>query len=279
MKKYITVVLSLFSSVAIASDITVINIGSATSPTAMYANAYAKNLSMSNTFVPAKSCRDAMAIAEKENSVLLVPNDIYLQAKRLGQECSPRLDPKNVIVMSDAYFEVCRKPKSTITLRSPNVTVGRASVHPIKEWEADFNKRNNTSVKGVGFSGSKTVLAAVLNGDVDWGIIAREIAEPALKDGRLECPYNTEAASPKSLHREFSMINDEYVLKYMLISTATDPKVLESLKLAAKNPKFLEYLKESKHTNVSTTPTASDIDSYLKSVEQLNLLLDTYNQR
>jgi hypothetical protein len=274
MKRIVIFSLALFSSAVFANNVKIINIGAATSPTAMYANAYSKNLEIPNTFIPAKSCKDAMAIAEKESSVLLIPNDIYLQARRLGQECSPKLNPKNIIAMSDAYFEVCRKAGSTKTLKTPGVTVGRASVHPIKEWETDFNKRNNTTVKGVGFSGSKTVLSAVLNGDADWGVIAREIAEPALKDGRIECPYNTEAASPRSLHRYFNMINDEYVLKYMLITTTTDPKILESLKAAANHPKFLEYLKESKHTNIFTNPTSVEIESYLKSVEQLNLLLD-----
>jgi hypothetical protein len=278
MKKTFLITLSLLSFSAFADDVKIINIGAVTSPTAMYANAYAKNLQISNTFVPAKSCRDAMAIAEKEPSVLLVPNDIYLQAQRLGQECSPKLTPSKILITSDAYFDICKKPGSDKTFNSPNVTVGRASVHPIKEWEYDFNKRNSTSVKGVAFSGSKTVLAAVLNGDADWGFIAREIAEPAIKEGRIECPYNTEASSPKSLHKKYSMINEEYVLKYILITNVTDESLLKSLKAAAANPAFLDYLKASKHTNISTNPTQTQVDSYLKSVDQLNVLLDSYNK-
>lgn len=263
---------------ALAADIKIINIGAATSPTAMYASAYAKNLDIPNTFVPAKSCRDAMALAEKEPSVLLVPNDIYLQSKRLGQECSPKLDPTKILITSDAYFEVCKKSGSTKTLRSENVTVGRASVHPIKEWEYDFNKRNGTSVKGVAFSGSKSVLAAVLNGDADWGVIAREIADPAIKEGRIECPYNTESASDKSLHKQFNMINSEYVLKYILITNISDEKTLASLRKAAENPRFLSYLESSKHSNITVKPTQKQVNSYLESVNQLELLLDNYNK-
>lgn len=279
MKKTLLTTLSLLSFSAFADSVKIINIGAATSPTAMYANAYAKNLQISNTFVPAKSCRDAMSIAEKEKSVLLIPNDIYLQAQRLGQECSPKLDPTKILITSDAYFEICRKPESNKTFNSPDVTVGRASVHPIKEWEYDFNKRNNTDVKGIAFSGSGTVLTAVLNGDVDWGFIAREIAEPAVKEGRIECPYNTEASSPKSLHKKYSMINNEYVLKYILITNVTDKSLFNSLKSAAANPAFLNYLKASKHTNISTDPTQIHVDSYLKSIDQLNVLLTEFDQR
>ena len=269
----------LFSSFAQAADVKVINIGAATSPTALFANAYSKNLSISNTFVPAKSCKDAMAIAEKEDSVMIVPNDIYLQSQRLGQECSPKLEPNNILLMSDAYFEICRKSGNKTTFRDKDVTVGRASVHPIKEWTADFNKRNNTSVKGIAFSGSRNVLTGVLNGDVSWGVIAREIAEPAVKEGKIECPYNTEAASSRSLHRFFGMINEEYVLKYLLITNTKNPAVLEDLRRAAKDTRFLEYLTESKHSNIVTEVSKKHIDLYLKSLADLNLLLDSFNNK
>lgn len=273
MKKFM-LVLALFAASAQAADVQIVNIGSATSPTALYAQAYSKNLAMNNRFVPAKSCGDAMTI--KGDAVFLVANDIYLQARRLGQECSPPLSAKNVLAMSDGYFEVCRKRGSTKTLRDPGVVVGRASVHPIREWTADFNQRNRTTVKGVGFSGSKSVLTAVLNGDADWGVIAREIAQPAVKEGTIECPYNTESASPRSLHREFSMIADEYVLKYMLVARTTDAKVLAELRRTAQDPRFREYLETSLHSNIVTQPTQNHINQFLKSVTDLNRLLDSY---
>lgn len=274
MKQILSTLLLTLSMPALAVDVKIINIGAATSPTAMYANAYAKNLDIPNTFVPAKSCRDAIAIAKKESSVLLITNDVYLQANRLRQNCSFNFEPKNILIMSDAYFEVCKKPDIITSLNAKNVKVGRASVHPIKEWEYDFNQRNQTSVKGVAFSGSKTVLTAVLNGDVEWGIIAREIADPAIKEGRIVCPYNTEASSPKSLHRYFDMINDEYVLKYMLIAFTSDEKLLKELKKAAIDKNFLQYLEVSHHSNINTQLTKNDIDLYLDSIKQLRLLFD-----
>lgn len=281
MKKIITgLICAMISVAAVASDVQVVNIGAATSPTALYTQAYSKNLAIGNRFVPAKSCRDAMDIANSaEHSVFLVANDIYLQSQRLKQECSPSLKPEHIIAMSDAYFEVCRKSGSTKTLRTPGVVVGRASVHPIKEWTADFNSRNRTSVKGVGFSGSKSVLAAVINGDADWGVIATEIAEPAVKEGSIECVYSTNSASAKSLHREFSMINNEYVLKYMLVANTRDPKILAQLKKSAQDPRFLEYLAHSRHTNVTTQPGKKDVDKFLESVADLNRLLDSYREQ
>ena len=275
MKKLL-LALSFFATVAQAADVQIVNIGAATSPTALYAQAYSKNLTIGNQFVPAKSCRDAMAIAG--DSVFLVANDIYLQARRLGQECSPPMRAENILAMSDGYFEVCRKKGSAKTLRDPGVIVGRASVHPIREWASDFNKRNKTTVKGVGFSGSKSVLAAVLNGDADWGVIAREIAVPAVKEGIIECPYNTEAASARSLHREFSMINDEYVLKYMLVANTKDPKILAALKKTAQDPRFRQYLEASMHSNITLQPTQKNVDQFLSSVSDLNRLLDSYRE-
>jgi hypothetical protein len=186
--------------------------------------------------------------------------------------------PATVLAMSDGYFEVCRKKGSAKTLRDPGVVVGRASVHPIREWTADFNQRNRTTVKGMGFSGSKSVLTAVLNGDADWGVIAREIAVPAVKEGTIECPYNTEAASARSLHREFSMIMDEYVLKYMLVANVKDPKTLAELRKTAQDPRFREYLDASMHSNITLQPTQEHINQFQKSVSDLNRLLDSYPQ-
>lgn len=265
---------------AVAGNLKIINIGAATSPTAVYVNSYAKNLNLTYEFLPTKSCKDAVQISLKSDSVVVLVNDVFLQAAKLGQACfnDVRLKPENVIFTSSAYFEVCKKTGSEKTLKTPGVIVGRASVHPIKEWEYDFNKQNNTSVKGVGFSGSKTVLAAVLNGDADWGVIAREIATPAIKDGRIECPYNTEANGDRSLSKHFDMIHSEYVLSYMLIANTKDPALLKTLKKAASDPKFLAYVKTSEHININTNPGKSEVDAFFKTVDDLSELLKHYKE-
>ena len=267
--------LLLVSTVATA-ETTVVNIGAATSPTALYAQAFAKNLPNSK-FITVKNCAEATEVARNNsNAVFVLVNDIFVQSQRLNQECNLPITTTSIVAMSDAYFEICRKSGNAKSLLVPNIIVGRASVHPIKEWQADFNKRNQASVKAVGYSGSKAVLAAVLNGEVDWGYIATEIAEPAIAQGTIECPYNSNASSPRSLHRSYDMQMNEYVLKYALVTTSKDASIVKELRAAARNEQFLNYLTVSRHANLVITPTDYNIDSFYQSVKSLNLLLDTY---
>lgn len=274
--KLFVLLAAMFVGVAQA-DVTVVNIGATTSPTALYAQAYSKNLTVPNKFISVKNCQEAVDVVKNEsNVVVIVANDIYLQNRRIGMECSFPITPKTVVAMSDAYFEICKKPGAATTFRTPNVRVGRASVHPIREWELDFNYRNQTTVKGVGFSGSKTVLAAVLNGDVDWGYIATEIAEPAVQQGQIECPYNSNAQSKRNLGNEFAMLNNEYVLKYLLVGLSNDTKVLSAMQDAAANKNFQNYVTTSRHQNFTTSATFKDIERFMHSVRSLDALLDTY---
>ena len=274
--KFLILLATLVASLANA-EVVVVNIGATTSPTALYAQAYAKNLVAPNKFISVKNCQEAVNVVTNESHVVVVvANDIYLQNRKLGTDCSFNITPKTVIAMSDAFFEICKRPASTKTFRTPNVRVGRASVHPIREWELDFNYRNQTSVKGIGFSGSKTVLAAVLNGDVDWGYIATEIAEPAMQQGQIECPYDTNSQSRRNLGNEFAMLNNEYVLKYMLVALTNDNQTLTQIRDAAQNVNFQNYVTSSRHQNFTYSPTFKDIDKFMTSVKSLNALLETY---
>lgn len=274
--KFIVLLAMLFVNIAKA-DVVVVNIGATTSPTAMYAQAYAKNLQVPNKVISVKNCQEAVNVITNEpHVVVVVANDIYLQNRRLGTDCTFAITPRTAIAMSDAYFEICKRPASTKTFKTPNVRVGRASVHPIREWELDFNYRNQTSVKGIGYSGSRAVLAAVLNGEVDWGYIATEIAEPAVQQGQIDCPYDTNSQSRRNLGNEFAMLNNEYVLKYMLIALSNDNQTLTQMRGAAQNVNFQNYVMASRHQNFTYTPTFKDIDKFMTSVRSLDALLETY---
>ena len=82
-------------------------------------------------------------------------------------------------------------------------------------------------------------------------------------------PANRVVVIPGGIQRE----------KLVLITNVTDESLLNSLKSAAADPAFLHYLKASKHTNISTSPTQIHVDSYLKSIDQLNVLLTAFDQR
>jgi hypothetical protein len=274
-KKLITASAVAFALVGTAqADTKVINIGPAVGPTAIYAQSFAKNLKLPNEFVTAKDCGSAVKMVEgTKDSVFLLPHDLITTARKLGDKCWETIDPKQVIVFSEAYYDICKLPDNKTTLRTPGVKVGRASVHPVKEWGDDFNAQNNTSVVSIGLPSSRFVLQAILSRDLDYGVVVRSMSAPAIKAGQIECPFSTDETSDRALSKSFKMKVNNFPLSNMLVANTSDPAVLADLRQAAKSEAFQNFLREGETAYSTTNATDADVKRFKKAVDELYLYI------
>lgn len=272
MIKHTILSLLFVTGIANADPTVVINGGPATSPTSVFTQAYASALN-DGEFKLVKTCDEAIALAaQTQKSIYLIFNDGVATSAKQGKNCYENIDNDKVVFMADNTFQVCRKPTTTKKLTDPGVKVGRASVSTVKAFVTDFNSHNNASIVGIPFSGSKAVLAGVLNGDIDYGIIASDIAAPMVEQGKIVCDFDTTekgSKTKKSLNDHYVLSLDGYTLKYMLIApnaSATDMSYYRSI---AKGPYFTEYIKKNGFYNVRTVPSKSDVGKFVTSVEEL----------
>jgi hypothetical protein len=269
---------SLLTTMTLASvaqaQVKVINIGPAVGPTATYAQAFQKNLKGPSEFITAKDCGAAVKMVESnKDSVFLLPHDLITTARKMKDQCWENIDPKNVVVFSEAYYEVCRLPDNKTTLLTPGVKLGRASVHPVKEWGDDFNQQNKASVNSIGLASSRTVLQSLMSKDIDWGVIVRPVALSAINSGQIVCPFDTNDKSERALSKTYKMKVTNFPLSNIMVANTKDPKVMADLRQAAKSADFQQFLKTGEHAYISTDVTAEDMKKFNKAVEELYLYI------
>jgi len=255
--------------------IVVVNGGTSTSPTSVFAKSYVSAY-QEGDFQLGKNCDDTQKVAQKySNSVRLLTNDHIASAIRRGEACDTNINPNRIVLVADNHFQVCRLPETSIKLTDAGVTLGRASVHPVEAFNADFNASNpGVDLKTIPFKGSKNVLQAVLNGDINWGIIASSIATPMIEQDKIVCEYDTTpkgSATGKSLNDHFNLNLDGFMLKYMLVAENTKTVTIDELKKAANSAEFQMYLVKGGFYNISTNVTASHVADIVKSgIEKAN---------
>lgn len=253
-----------------STEIKVISVGPAVGPIATYAQAFAKNIKGANSYVAVKDCGAAVKLVQATpNSAYLLPHDLITTARKMGDRCFENIDFKNVVVFSEQYYDFCKLPDNKTTLTTPGVKLGRASVHPVKEWGDDFNRRNNASVVSIGLPSSVSVRQALLAKDIDWGVIVSSISVPAMKAGQLVCPFSTNVDSPKSLSKSYFMKINNFPLSNIMVANTKDPAVLEDLRQAARSAGFQEFLKNNETAYQSTNVTQKDMDRFMKAVDEL----------
>ena len=252
------------------ADIKVISISPAVGPVAAFAQAYQKNLKGASSFVPVKDCETAMnMVAKADHAVVLLPHDLISTAKRLGDKCWTKFEPKQVVLYSEAYYDFCRLPNNTKQLTDAGTKLGRASMHPVQEWNKDFNQRNNAQLTSVGLTSSRQVLSAVLSGDVDWGLIVQSLSSPAVAAGQIVCPYSTDVKDSNSFHKTYKVYKENYPLSNLMFANTKDVKVLEDIKQAANSADFQEFLRKGKTTYWTTSVTDQDINRFLQAANDL----------
>lgn len=266
-------VLLIAQSVNAAADIKIYSGAPLSATTTVYAQAYASTLGNTSLQVT-KDCGSAVEQAHKNQRALyLVSNFQIADAARSNQRCDLDINTKNVLSISSIYFKYCRLPLSKKTLTTPNVTIGRASMHPISAFTKDFNSNNNASVTVIPYKGSKDIVTAVLNGDIDYGLISLDVADPIEQQGKVVCDYDTTekgSATRKSLNDHFNLKLNGFALKFILVAVGDfTPSDLKQYKDAFNSSEFQQYLKNNYYFDIVKSVTDSDIKLLNRNITDL----------
>ena len=253
---------TLIAGAAYAADITVINQSSADSPAGVYAQAVRKSLGAG--WYQSSDCEDAANKFEStQNAVMVYNSSVAFAAKNKKMEnCQLDQIAKNnasVVLVSSSRMLICSKPGQTKSLLTDKVSLGMASMYAVKKHQAQWNA-NGGNVTLVPYSGSKTVLTALLAGDIEWGWMGESLA---LKQGdNLSCQYSTDPDSDKFLGNAVpSLTLADFAINVVVYTNSKDPMaIVNELKA---NSDFQNYLVNGKNTTTFAGPDVLPVDAYV----------------
>jgi hypothetical protein len=263
VKHIVPVVLYALSiGTAYASDLTVINQSSAASPAGVYAQAVRKSLDAK--WYQSSNCKDAAnKFQTTENAVMVYNSSVAFAAKNKKMEnCQLDQIAKNkasVVLVSASRMLICSKPGQAKSLLTDKVSLGMASMYAVPKHQAQWNA-NGGNVTLVPYSGSKTVLTALLAGDIEWGWMGESLA---LKQGdKLSCQYSTDPASDNFLGKAVpSLTIADFAINVVVYTNAKDPiAVVYALKGDAD---FQNYLIKGKNATTFSVTDVSSVDAYV----------------
>lgn len=279
LTKLLVAVATSFALVSAASakeTITVVNPSNKASPATVFAKSYEEALRTSQDkfnveFYQASSCADAdRKLASTPNAVMVYNADVAIANKAKGASCNFSLTGENTVMITNSYLKFCRLPGSTKAFGDEKTTVGIASVILSKGLFDDLNggKRN---LVGVPYSGSKTVLAALLAGDIDYGIIGAGVVNAPLKAGKVECVYDYDPRQANFIGNTLKgMKVPTLPITQAIFHNSSNADVAAAIAAAGKDAKFIAGIE---HNGFSDTKNEgvnqADVDKVAKHVENV----------
>jgi hypothetical protein len=263
--KCIVSVMALSAGLAQASNLTVINQSSAASPAGVYAQAVRKSLDAS--WYQSSNCTDAAnKFNSTENAVMVYNSSVAFAALNKKME-NCQLDQiskssASIVLVSSSRMLVCSKPDQTKTLAVDNAKLGMASMYAVPKHQAQWNAKGG-NVTLVPYSGSITVLTALLAGDIEWGWLGESLA--LKQDDRLLCQYSTDPASDKFLGKSFPTLTiADFAINVVVYTNARDPvQVVNRLK---SDVDFQKYLVNGKNNTEFLVRDVAPVDAYVKNM-------------
>ena len=273
MKKYIFAVTLLLLPL-VANATVFINGGSRTSPTTSFVQLMSTNTNDRSSVRLTQDCSSAVDLARSTaDSIALVTVDQAFSLQRSsGRSCTDIADA-TVLLATESYMKICRATGSTASLTDTNVTLGRASVQPVHEFVDDLNTNNNLSVVGIPMRGSGDVVTALVNGDVDLGVIAASTAATAEQSGRIECMYDTlpYERSEQSINRFYNLSIDGFLMHALLITFSNTPdQLITAVNATVSSAEFAGYLQQSGYVVINKSTALA---AWLNNV---TIMLETY---
>jgi len=273
----------VFSTITLAAeDLKVMYIGTPqVGPPIILTQAYAQNLTIPNTFISMKDCASALRAVEQNENVAFFISDMTTMAhKHAGEDCVPKFKPEDIVGTMATSWHLCRKPNGK-NLNTGRIAIGVSSVLPGPGIIRDFNKQNGLNTVNVSLPSSSQTVGAILNGDIDWGLLQTGIAEPMIADGKLDCPLTfipsgtTGVSKDKYIANHYDMKVPDLHCTFLLVVKSKDPKVREAALQAAQNKNFAAFLDKGKWINVNTSGkfTQKDVDNfnaYIKKMSEYN---------
>ena len=246
-------------------------------PPIILTQAFAQNLKTPNTFINMKDCAGALRAVEQNDDVVFVMSDMTTMTHmHKGEDCVPKFKPEDVVASVSSSWHLCHKPGGK-ALGAGRVSIGFASVLPGPGIVRDFNKQNGLNTVNVSLASSSQVMGAVLNGDIDWGLLATNIAEPMLAEGKVECPLTFVpggtgiVSGDKYIGNHYDMKVPDLRVTYIIVTKSKNPKVREDALQAVQSKNFSEFLTKGKwiNVNVSGKYTQKDLDQFNTYTKQM----------
>lgn len=237
----------LWPLMSLATEHNLIFVSTPKSPGFALMQAYAANMPGAGTVRVVSDCAAAVKKLRQETNVtVLMSADEYVVSRRLGLDCQYTLTEHNVVFMSEEYYDVCHRADRRPSLVAPDVTLGRASMQPIQGFQRQFNRDNQASLRVVGMPGSGGTLASLLSGEIDWGIIAKSVSAPALRSGKISCPYDTTPDGDRSLAKSHVLDPDHYKVMWIMFTNSDHTQAHDQ---AWQHSSFQRYLSDNQHFN------------------------------
>ena len=270
----------VFSTISLAAeDLKVMYIGTPqVGPPIILTQAYAQNLTIPNTFISMKDCASALrAVEQNENVAFFISDMTTMSHQHRGEDCVPKFKPEDIVGTMATSWHLCRKPGGK-ALGAGRIAVGVASVLPGPGIIRDFNKQNGLNTVNVSLASSSQVLASVLNGDIDWGLLTPGVADPMVADGKLDCPLTfipdgtPQVSKDKYIANHYDMKVPDLRCTFLLVIKKKDTKVLEAALQAAQSKEFAAFLDKVKWINVNASGkfAQKDVDNFNAYIKKMN---------
>lgn len=280
--------LALVSTAALADDkLKVLYVGAPQSgPPIILTQSLAANLTVPWEFVSMKDCEGALRVIEQEKNVLFVMSDAgTMTGVRQKEECHPKqLKAKDIVAYTASSWHLCKKKGTSLKIGKERFAIGIASILPVAGFVNDLNKQNGFNAIGVGFPSSAQVATALMNEDIDWGMVNPGFSEPMIDQGKLECPITfipqgtEKVGKDKYIAEYFKMTVPFLYSAYFITVKSDDQKIREDVNRAAGSEKFNEFLVKSRYVNTKIGLGKfdnTDMDGFFGYINKL--LVQLYN--
>lgn len=269
-------VLAMSLTAQARETITVINPSNKASPATVFAKSYEEALRKNDKydveFYQASSCADADAkYAKTKNAVMVYNADVAIAAKNKGVSCDFRATAVNTTLITKSYLKFCRKSGSTASFgegqRSTKVGIASVILSPGLFTDLNQGKRN---LVGVPYSGSKTVLAAVLAGDIEYGIIGAGVVNDPEKRGEIECVYDYDPRAVNFIGNAIPGLKVPTLPIIQMIHTNGPSDVRSVVESAGQDQQFLKSIEKNGFSDTkSSLITAQDVRRVSDHVERV----------
>ena len=258
-------ILGISAPVLAAEDLKVLYIGTPQAgPALVQVQSFAQTIKVPSTFVSLKDCPATLqTINESSNIVFLLTDINTVAATRKGDNCLPKIEPKDIVYTVKSTWQMCRAGGSHAVIDNRRSTVGILGILPIHGFVSDFNQLNGTNLVPVALYSSTQIITSIINGDVDWGLVNPGSAAPLVADGKLDCPYSFEPDSPKNISHFFKSSWPELSCEFVAVAKTNNPTVRAEIVKTAQSPEFAQWLTKNGYFGIKSNNFSSkDIDLF-----------------
>jgi len=184
-------------------------------------------------------------------------NSMYRNSKKSGKNCIIDYTKATPVLVTYAPYDICVR-KGFKLEKGANYLLGNNRFNPqVSQLEHMNNNNMNITFKNVTYKGSGPVATALINNEIEVGLLATANAAPGVKAGSLECLYST--GSTKYGQKPLSELTGENPLSHfrlgmMMFVRNMDTNDIEKIQKAVSGLAKALAPQEMVDTSVVVTP-------------------------